>query len=79
MTDPIIPAERNSDFESWLDYGVKQGWIFPEAVCNTHDGPPMTEQEIDDFDNGSDPCIHVIRLFETEADQKSVINRFDKK
>jgi hypothetical protein len=49
-------------FDEWLAYGMAQDWCGP-AVCNTHDGTPMSDSEFDQFDDGDDPCIHIIRLY----------------
>lgn len=51
------------DFDAWLQYGRDQRWI-TVPVCSTHDGIPLTKQEIEQVDNGGDPCIHVLRLCE---------------
>ncbi len=53
-----------TSFDDWLDYGMEQGWCGP-AVCETHDGVPMTEEEEDEFMDGADPCLHVIRLYDS--------------
>ena len=49
-------------FEKWLDKGIKNKWI-TEVVCDTHEGPELTEEEAKEFDEGGDPCIPVIRVF----------------
>lgn len=59
------------DFEAWLKHGVEMGWCGP-AVCNTHDTMPMSEPEVAEFDEGGDPCIHIIRLYE-DAEHKAAI------
>lgn len=51
------------DFDQWLKLGFDNGWIGP-PVCYTHDGVPMTHDEEAEFDEGSDPCLHVLRLYE---------------
>jgi len=48
-------------FDEWLSYGIEQGYCSKE-VCETHDGVPMTDYEADQFDEGYDPCLHVVRL-----------------
>jgi hypothetical protein len=58
-------------YEDWLKVGLLQGWCGP-AVCSTHDGLPTTEEEDWGFDQGADPCIHIIRLYE-DAEQKAAI------
>ncbi len=51
-------------FDDWLEYGMDQGWCGP-AVCETHDGLPLSSSEEEEFfEQGLDPCIHVIRLYE---------------
>lgn len=52
-------------YQEWLEIGRKQKFISP-AVCSTHDGIPMSDEEISLFDDGDDPCIHVLRLYEDE-------------
>lgn len=48
-------------FEKWLALGIEKGWCSRE-YCETHDGVPMTEYEADQFDEGYDPCLHIVRL-----------------
>ncbi len=55
------------DFEEWLKFGFDQGWCGP-AVYETHDGVPLSEKEAEEFEE-SDPCIHIIRLYE-DAEHK---------
>jgi len=49
-------------YNEWLTYGVAKGWI-SNPVCDTHDGIPMSDKEIEMWDNGDDPCVPVIRLY----------------
>jgi hypothetical protein len=58
-------------FDEWLQYGLSQGWNGP-AVCVIHDGTPTTAEEDWGFDQGADPCIHMIRLYEDEATKLAV-------
>lgn len=51
------------EYQEWYELGRQQGFISP-AVCSTHDGIPMSDEEIALFDDGDDPCIHVLRLYE---------------
>ena len=51
------------DFEEWMKIGYDNGWVGP-SVCSTHDGIPMTYDEELEFEEGADPCIHVLRLYE---------------
>lgn len=50
------------DFDSWMSYGIKQGWCGP-AVCYTHDGLPLSLFEEEEMYEG-DPCVHIVRLYE---------------
>jgi len=53
------------DFDSWIKYGADSGWI-SDVFCNTHDGPPMSEEEMQEWDEGGDPCSFHVRVFELE-------------
>jgi hypothetical protein len=57
--------------DEWLVYGYEKGWCGP-PVCEIHDGLPTTIFEDEEFDEGSDPCIHVIRLYEDDEIKKAV-------
>lgn len=48
-------------FEQWLEYGKRQGYC-SDQFCNTHDGMPMHESEELAWEDGNDPCAHVVRL-----------------
>jgi len=48
-------------FEEWLAFGVANGFC-SEQECDTHAGYPVTETEHQLFEQGIDPCIHVVRL-----------------
>lgn len=51
-------------FEEWVNYGVQNKWI-SEPFCNTHSGDPyMTEEEEQEWENGGDPCLHVVKLLQ---------------
>jgi hypothetical protein len=51
-------------FDEWIVIGMEQGWCSP-PLCETHDGLPYTKDEMEELDAGHDPCIHVIRLFDS--------------
>jgi len=52
-----------NDFDEWIAVGIKNGWCGP-PVCYTHDGLPTSSAEDSEFEGGSDPCMHIIRLYE---------------
>lgn len=50
-------------FEEWLEAGVAAGYVLPDVRCAMHDGPPLTPEELEQFDeHGADPCVPVLRL-----------------
>lgn len=59
--------EKESDFNEfdiWLENGINRGWI-TEPFCNTHDGDPyMTEEEMQEWEDGGDPCQVVFKIKE---------------
>ncbi len=61
-------------FEEWLKVGRENKWI-SEPVCETHDGLPLTQTELDAWDEGDDPCIHALRLYQDVADFVDVESR----
>ena len=48
-------------FDEWMAFGIEQGYC-TDQYCETHDGAPMSDTEAAEFDEGGDPCIHVVRL-----------------
>lgn len=57
-------------FDEWVRAGIAAGWCGP-PVCSTHDGTPLSDAELDEFEQG-DPCIHIIRLY-ADADTKAAV------
>lgn len=54
----------------WYQHGIKMKWIGP-VTCDTHEGVGLTEAEEQEFEDGGDPCIRVLRVFDSaeEFDQ----------
>lgn len=54
-----------TDFEDmgeWIAHGIKKGWV-SQPFCNTHDiDPIMTDEEQKEWEDGGDPCQHVMRF-----------------
>ena len=48
-------------FDEWLEFGVQNGYCSPQ-YCATHDVGFITPYEEQQFDDGYDPCVHVVRL-----------------
>ena len=63
------PMEKKMDFQEWLAYGITNGFC-SEQVCETHAGVPLSPTEQELWDEGYDPCCHVVRLG-TEKDWES--------
>ncbi len=59
-----------NDFDEWLAIGKANKWV-SDSVCSTHDSIPVTPDEDAEFEEG-DPCIHVLRLFESPEDYDAV-------
>ena len=53
--------ELKMEFEEWLQYGVENGFC-TNKFCATHDEIPMHKTEERAWDEGGDPCQHVVRL-----------------
>jgi hypothetical protein len=64
-------GDTNLSYHEWLEVGLRSGFISP-PVCYTHDGLPMTEEEDTEFYEGGDPCVFVIRPYESEEQKKNV-------
>ena len=58
------------DRDEWLLYGYERGWVSP-PMCSTHDGPPLTEAEEWQFDDGDDPCVCVMRVYADDAEREA--------
>jgi hypothetical protein len=50
-------------FDEWLKIGIQESWVGP-PVCSTHDGVPYSAAEEEEWDEGNDPCINILRLYE---------------
>ena len=60
-------------FDEWIKAGLREGFCGP-PVCYTHDGLPMSNQEDDSWNDGDEPCLHIIRLY-SDAEHKASIER----
>ena len=56
-------SQEHKDFGAWLETGIDRGWV-TEPFCTTHDGgfQYMGEEEIQEWEEGGDPCCHVVRI-----------------
>jgi len=53
------------NFDEWIQYGIDKGFC-SEQYCDVHDGPPFSMSEAIVWDDGGDPCVHVVRLGSVE-------------
>lgn len=51
------------EFEIWFQNGIERGWI-SDVFCDTHEGPPLTEEEAQEWDEGGDPCSFHVKINE---------------
>ena len=60
--EELSPEEQ--EFGIWLSNGIERGWI-SDPYCHTHDGGMqyMSEEELEEWEAGGDPCEHVLRIF----------------
>lgn len=70
MAKEFTPVQMGMDFEDWLAIGHAQGWC-GAPVCYTHDGLPTTAEEDEEFEE-HDPCIHIIRLYDSPEDRAKI-------
>lgn len=65
--DAVLAATIEGDVWAWLNYGYERGWC-TRPCCDSHDGVPTTVEEDEEFDEGGDPCVPVVRLW-SEGDK----------
>jgi hypothetical protein len=49
------------EFEIWLKNGYDRGWV-SDVFCYTHDGPPLTDEEMQEWEEGGDPCSFHVKI-----------------
>lgn len=64
--DPgVLRRIEDKTFIDWYREGVSKGYC-SEGFCCTHDGPPLTEIEEAQFEDGDDPCVFGVRTYSTK-------------
>jgi hypothetical protein len=58
-------------FDDWVKIGFDNGWV-GAPICETHDGLPLTEAQDKEFEEGGDPCVHILRLYDTVEEKLEV-------
>lgn len=59
-------------FYEWMQEGIAKKYCGP-PICYTHDGLPMTEEEENHWSFGDDPCITIIRIYESHEEADEII------
>lgn len=67
----LVSDQITMSFDDWVSYGIGQGWC-GAPVCSTHDGVPTTADEDNAWEQGDDLCIHVIRMYASAEEKRSV-------
>lgn len=59
------PNEQTPAMEigEWLKMGIDNGWC-SDITCVTHDANVYTDEEMDLWDEGEDPCAFVVRIMD---------------
>jgi hypothetical protein len=47
----------------WYEYGLEKNWV-TKIFCDTHEGPPLTDAEMIDWDEGNDPCSFHVKFID---------------
>lgn len=56
-----LTQDQNISFDEWLKFGYDKGWT-SDVFCDTHEGPPLTDEESEEWENGGDPCSFHVKL-----------------
>lgn len=51
------------DQVEWIAFGVENGYC-SLPFCETHDMAPLTPAESEAFEDGWDPCVPMVRLWQ---------------
>jgi hypothetical protein len=57
----MIKEEDQDEFVIWFNNGVKRGWI-SSMFCDTHDGPPLNDEEFAELEEHGEICVHCVRI-----------------
>lgn len=59
-------ASNDMSFDTWWQIGYEKNWVGP-PVCYLHDGIPTSEEEENELNEGHDPCLHIMRVYESQG------------
>ena len=57
-----MAMSEDLEFYDWLKIGRDKGWC-SDIVCDTHEGLPMTDEEMEGWEFGNDDCIPAVRIW----------------
>jgi hypothetical protein len=57
--------------EEWVKIGIEHGFCGP-IVCANHDGIPSSADEDLDSYNGEDPCVGILRIYESPEHRAAI-------
>ena len=63
------------DRNEWLEFGIREGYC-SAPICSTHDGLPQPAMEDVEWEEGGDPCVHIIRPYKDEEERLAVEDNF---
>lgn len=56
-------GNKFNNVSDWYEYGLEKNWV-TKIFCDTHEGPPLTDAEVIEWDEGNDPCSFHIKFIE---------------
>jgi hypothetical protein len=48
-------------FNFWIKFGYRKGWV-SDVFCDTHEGPPLSDEEMQEWEEGGDPCSFHVKV-----------------
>jgi len=48
-------------FNFWIKFGYRKGWV-SDVFCDTHEGPPLSDEEMLEWEEGGDPCSFHVKV-----------------
>ncbi len=65
-------ADSEMPFSEWIKIGIDNRWCGP-PVCYTHDGIPTSPAEDEEWGEGGDPCMHIVRMYESPEHADAIV------
>lgn len=55
----------------WIAIGREHGFC-SNVACETHEGVPQSQAELDEWEQGGDPCVLVVRIYTPDTTMADV-------